>query len=84
MPPDRFAGPAVVADVRGLPARAPIAPALTAPALDALAATPGALLLLVTGWSAHRGTDAYLAHPWPRRRPGPWSRRARARWPSTR
>ncbi|MFH8773558.1 MULTISPECIES: cyclase family protein [unclassified Streptomyces] len=64
LPLDRFAGPAVVADVRGLPARAPITPGLLAPALDALAATPGALLLLVTGWSAHWGTDTYLAHPW--------------------
>ncbi|MEU5535430.1 cyclase family protein [Streptomyces sp. NPDC020362] len=64
LPLDRFAGRAVVADVRGLPARAPITPALLASALDALAAAPGALLLLATGWSAHWGTDAYLAHPW--------------------
>jgi kynurenine formamidase len=64
LPLDRFAGRAVVADVRGLPARAPITPALLAPALDAFAAAPGALLLLATGWSAHWGTDAYLAHPW--------------------
>ncbi|MEV6112705.1 cyclase family protein [Streptomyces sp. NPDC052109] len=64
LPLDRFAGPAVVADVRGLPPRSPIKPTLLAPALDALAAAPGALLLLVTGWSAHWGTDAYLDHPW--------------------
>ncbi|MEU9479071.1 cyclase family protein [Streptomyces sp. NPDC048191] len=64
LPLDRFAGPAVVADVRGLAPRSPIAPAQLAPALDALAAAPGALLLLVTGWSAHWGTDAYLDHPW--------------------
>ncbi|OXY88835.1 cyclase family protein [Streptomyces diastatochromogenes] len=64
LPLDRFAGPAVVADVRGLPPRSAITPALLAPALDALAAAPGAMLLLVTGWSAHWGTEAYLAHPW--------------------
>ncbi|GHI03703.1 cyclase [Streptomyces cellostaticus] len=64
LPLDRFAGRAVVADLRGLPARSPITPALLAPALDALAAAPGALLLLATGWSAHWGTDMYLAHPW--------------------
>ncbi|MFF7970049.1 cyclase family protein [Streptomyces sp. NPDC007905] len=64
LPLDRFAGPAVVADVRGLPARSPITPDRLAPALAALAAAPGALLLLVTGWSEHWGTDAYLAHPW--------------------
>ncbi|MGW1807242.1 cyclase family protein [Streptomyces sp. NPDC002078] len=64
LPPDRFAGRAVVADVRGLPARSPITEALLAPALDALTATPGALLLLATGWSEHWGSDAYLDHPW--------------------
>ncbi|MFD5797679.1 cyclase family protein [Streptomyces diastatochromogenes] len=53
-----------MADVRGLPARSAITPALLAPALDAVAAAPGAMLLLVTGWSAHWGTEAYLAHPW--------------------
>lgn len=25
---------------------------------------PGSLVLLATGWSAHWGTDHYLAHPW--------------------
>jgi kynurenine formamidase len=64
LPLDRFAGLAVVADVRGLAPRSPITPRLLAPALDALAAAPGALLLLATGWSAHWGTDAYLDHPW--------------------
>jgi arylformamidase len=64
LPLDRFAGPAVVADVRGLPARSPVTPARPAPALDALAAAPGALLLLVTGWSAYWGTEEYLDHPW--------------------
>ncbi|MQY34159.1 Kynurenine formamidase [Streptomyces sp. RB17] len=64
LPLDRFAGPAVVADVRGLAPRSPVTPGLLAPALDALVAAPGALLLLVTGWSAHWGCDTYLDHPW--------------------
>ncbi|MFJ3305322.1 cyclase family protein [Streptomyces sp. NPDC086549] len=64
LPLDRFAGRAVVADVRGLPARTPITPGMLAPALDALSSAPGAVLLLATGWSAHWGTTEYLAHPW--------------------
>ncbi|MFI6490243.1 cyclase family protein [Streptomyces sp. NPDC050564] len=64
LPLERFAGPAVVADVRGLPARAPITPDLLAPALARVRLRPGAILLLATGWSAHWGTDHYLAHPW--------------------
>lgn len=64
LPLERFAGHAVVADVRGLPARAPITPALLTPALNQLRLRPGSLLLLATGWSAHWGTDHYLAHPW--------------------
>ncbi|MFJ9630634.1 cyclase family protein [Streptomyces sp. NPDC101175] len=64
LPLERFGGPAVVADVRGLPARAPITPGLLAPALDRLRPRPGSLLVLATGWSAHWGTDDYLAHPW--------------------
>ena len=64
LPLERFAGPAVVADVRGLRARAAITPQLLAPALSLLRLQPGAILLLATGWSAHWGTDAYLEHPW--------------------
>ncbi|MEU6095244.1 cyclase family protein [Streptomyces sp. NPDC047079] len=64
LPPERFAGPAVVADVRGLPARSPITPELLGPALNLLRLQPGGILLLATGWSAHWGTDACLAHPW--------------------
>jgi kynurenine formamidase len=64
LPLDRFTGPAVVADVRGLPARAPITPDLLVPALAQLRLLPGAILLLATGWSAYWGTDDYLAHPW--------------------
>ncbi|WP_073952050.1 cyclase family protein [Streptomyces kebangsaanensis] len=64
LPLDRFAGRAVVADVRGLPARAPITPALLAPALSRLRLSPCGILLLATGWSAHWGSADYLAHPW--------------------
>ncbi|MFI6335616.1 cyclase family protein [Streptomyces sp. NPDC050535] len=64
LPPERFAGPAVVADVRGLAPWAPITPGLLAPALSRVRLLPGAVLLLATGWSAHWGTPHYLAHPW--------------------
>ncbi|MEU6576713.1 cyclase family protein [Streptomyces sp. NPDC046805] len=64
LPLDRFAGKAVVADVRGLAPREAITPGMLTPALDAVAAAPGAMLLLATGWSAHWGTQEYLAHPW--------------------
>ncbi|MFE6487807.1 cyclase family protein [Streptomyces sp. NPDC057757] len=64
LPPERFAGPAVVADVRGLAARAPITPGLLAPALSRARLSRGAVLLLATGWSAHWGTPHYPAHPW--------------------
>lgn len=57
-----FHGPAVVADVRGLPPRA----AIGWPALEPYAEKlrPGVVLVLHTGWSVHFGTHAYLAHPW--------------------
>ncbi|MFF3943435.1 cyclase family protein [Streptomyces sp. NPDC001902] len=62
LPLDRFAGPAVAADVRGLAPRAAVTPGALAPALAA--ARPGSVLLLATGWSAHWGTGHYAAHPW--------------------
>ncbi|MFJ2398489.1 cyclase family protein [Streptomyces sp. NPDC087843] len=64
LPLERFAGAAVVADVRGLPAREPITPDHLAPALGLLGPRPAGILLLATGWSAHWGTDHYAAHPW--------------------
>ncbi|WP_119729338.1 cyclase family protein [Thermomonospora amylolytica] len=59
VPLDRFAGEAVVMDVRGLPPRAPIGPDLLPRGLR-----PGRVLLVVTGWSRHWGTPDYLAHPY--------------------
>ncbi|MEW2130886.1 cyclase family protein [Streptomyces sp. NPDC005435] len=61
LPLSRFAGRAVVADVRGLAPRSPVTPELLAPALGASA--PGTVLLLATGWSAHWGTATYADHP---------------------
>lgn len=59
LPLDRFLGPAVVADARGLPPRAPVPAELVAPHLR-----PGVILLIATGWSAYWGTGDYLAHPY--------------------
>ncbi|AXI78999.1 cyclase family protein [Peterkaempfera bronchialis] len=62
LPLDRFTGPAVVADLRGLAPRTAVTPDHLAAALPRLG--PGVVLLLCTGWSAHWETDHYLAHPW--------------------
>ncbi|MBP2705334.1 cyclase family protein [Microbispora sp. RL4-1S] len=59
LPLERFVGPAAVADARGLAPRSPVPPEAVAPHL-----APGVILLIATGWSAHWGTDHYLAHPW--------------------
>jgi arylformamidase len=59
LPLERFAGPAAVADVRGLPPRAPIPPEALAPWI-----VPGRILLIATGWDAHWGRPEYEAHPW--------------------
>ncbi|MEV7022986.1 cyclase family protein [Kitasatospora sp. NPDC093558] len=61
LPLERFTGPAVVADLRGLDPRAAVTPELLAPALER--AGEGSVLLLATGWARHWGTDAYFAHP---------------------
>ncbi|MFF7990119.1 cyclase family protein [Kitasatospora xanthocidica] len=64
LPLERFTGPAVLADLRGLEPRAAVTPELLAPALERAADTgDGTVLLLATGWARHWGTDAYLAHP---------------------
>ncbi|WP_441245551.1 cyclase family protein [Kitasatospora sp. McL0602] len=62
LPLELFTGPAVVADLRGLAPRAAVTPDQLADALALV--TPGAVLLLATGWPRHWGTDHYLAHPW--------------------
>ncbi|MEZ0076791.1 cyclase family protein [Planotetraspora sp. GP83] len=59
LPLDRFAGPAAVADARGLPPRSPIGPETLAPWLR-----PGVILLIATGWASRWGSHDYLAHPW--------------------
>ncbi|HJD84512.1 cyclase family protein [Kitasatospora aureofaciens] len=61
LPLERFTGPAVVADLRGLEPRTAVTPELLAPALERCG--EGSVLLLATGWARHWGTDAYLAHP---------------------
>ncbi|MGI5283216.1 cyclase family protein [Nonomuraea polychroma] len=53
---ERFCGPAVVVDVRGLPPRA----AIGAERFEGLEEV---IVLVATGWSAYWGTDAYQAHP---------------------
>ncbi|GAA4138547.1 cyclase family protein [Actinomadura keratinilytica] len=60
LPLDRFTGPAVVMDARGLPPRTAIGPEALP---DGLA--PGVVLLVATGWSARWGSEEYLAHPYP-------------------
>jgi kynurenine formamidase len=62
LPLERFSGPALTADLRGLGPRAPITADRLAPTLRRY--RPGAVLLLATGWAAHWGTEYYLAHPW--------------------
>lgn len=63
MPLERFAGPAVIADVRSAAgAREPIRWPALAPYAEALG--PGTLLLLRTDWSRHFGTDRYFDHPY--------------------
>jgi arylformamidase len=57
-----FHGPAVVADLRGRPPRAPIGWAELAGCAPLLRA--GAVLVLHTGWSEYFGSRDYLAHPW--------------------
>lgn len=62
VPLSRFVCQLVVADVRGLPARAAVGWDRLAPLESELG--PDAALVLFTGWSAHRGSDAYFDHPY--------------------
>ncbi len=59
LPLNRFVGPGVVVDARGLPPRTPIGPSAVAAAAQA-----GAIVLIATGWSDHWGTEQYHAHPY--------------------
>ncbi|GAA3950481.1 cyclase family protein [Actinomadura viridis] len=60
LPLERFTGPAVVGDARGLPPRTAIGPEILPAGLR-----PGVVLLIATGWSHHWGTADVLAHPYP-------------------
>lgn len=59
LPLDRFVGPAVVVDARDAAPRDPLGPERFA-----AVARSGAIVLVATGWSAHWGTETYLAHPY--------------------
>ncbi|WP_084478906.1 cyclase family protein [Nocardia jejuensis] len=58
LPLDRFVGPAVVVDARGLAPRAAIGRDRFEGRVRA-----GHIVLIATGWSRHWGSDAYLEHP---------------------
>jgi kynurenine formamidase len=62
LPMGRFLARLVVADVRGLAPRSPIAPEHLTGVLGSLA--EGVALVLHTGWAARRGTPAYFDHPY--------------------
>ncbi len=62
VPLERFVCRLVLVDVRGLPPRTVIGWDRLTPWESALG--PDAALVLFTGWSAHRGTDAYFDHPY--------------------
>lgn len=59
LPLERFWGPAVVVDARGLAPRSPIGPEPFEGVVRA-----GAIVLVATGWSAHWGSERYTAHPY--------------------
>ena len=61
LPLERFLGPAVVLDARGLPPRAPITPAMLGAVAGRLG--QGTVLLVATGWDEHWATPGYLDHP---------------------
>src|SRR5215211_681696 len=61
LPLERFVGPGVVVDVAGLDPRTAIGWERIEPYAERLA--PGAIVLLRTGWDAHRDTGPYFDHP---------------------
>jgi kynurenine formamidase len=62
LPLERFLGRAVVVDAIALEPRTAIGWEAFAPHAGALG--PGVIVLLRTGWDAHRESDAYFAHPY--------------------
>ncbi|MDL4771577.1 MULTISPECIES: cyclase family protein [Thermomonosporaceae] len=60
IPLERFTGPAVVLDARGMAPRSAIGPEALPDGLG-----PGTVLLIATGWSRYWGSAEYLAHPYP-------------------
>ena len=57
-----FFGPAVLVDVRGRADRSALGVADVEPYLARVG--PGTIVVLHTGWSAHRGTPRYADHPY--------------------
>ena len=61
VPLERFTGPGVVVDARGVGAREPVTWSHIAPVADRLG--PASIVLLHTGWSTHYGTGRYFDNP---------------------
>lgn len=62
LPLERFVGRGVLLDARGSAPRQELPASALDPVADRLG--PGAVLLVVTGWSRHWDSPAYLEHPW--------------------
>jgi kynurenine formamidase len=62
LPLERFVGPGVVVDARGVGAREAVTWAHIAPVAERLGAA--SVVLLHTGWSAHYGTARYFDNPY--------------------
>ena len=61
VPLDRFVGIGVIVDARSVGARGRITWERIAPVADQI--TPGCIVILHTGWSAHFGTETYFENP---------------------
>lgn len=61
LPLERFVGRAVLLDARAADPRQELPASALDPVADRLG--PGILLLVVTGWSRHWGSPAYVEHP---------------------
>lgn len=64
LPLERFVGPGVLVDAADLAPRAPITWERLAPLHDAGALRAGAIVLLRTGWDAHRADQLAFDHPY--------------------